>query len=183
MTPFTSAPPFAVVIPRDEAETYWQPAPSHGTMNTILSPKNCPSNAFSVATQYIDAGCEIRSHAHERIEEILFLYEGHGTLMLEGRNIPVREGSMCLVGRYVRHRLDNESGRLMKVLVVALPPGIEEGRSTPPRISPRPVAALASRSPDLPRAGDGVETATFCLASRRGAARNSLDLAVAGALP
>jgi hypothetical protein len=52
-------------------------------MNTILSPKNCPSNVFSVATQYIDAGCEIRPHAHERIEEILFLYEGHGMLTLE----------------------------------------------------------------------------------------------------
>lgn len=127
MTTFTAAPPFAIVIPRDEAETYWQPAPSHGTMNTILSPKNCPSNALSVATQYIDAGCEIRPHAHERIEEILFLYEGHGTLTLEGKKIPVREGSTCLVGRYIRHRLNNESGRLMKVLVVAFPPGIEEG--------------------------------------------------------
>lgn len=98
MTTFSAAPPFAIVIPRDEAETYWQRAPSHGTMNTILSPKNCPSNAFSVATQYIDAGCEIRPHAHERIEEILFLYEGHGTLTLEGKRIPVREGSTCLVG-------------------------------------------------------------------------------------
>jgi mannose-6-phosphate isomerase-like protein (cupin superfamily) len=96
-------------------------------MNTILSPKNCPSNAFSVATQYIDAGCQIRPHAHERIEEILFLYEGHGTLTLEGRKIPVREGSTCLVGRYVRHQLDNESAGTMKVLVVAFPPGIEEG--------------------------------------------------------
>jgi hypothetical protein len=83
VTTFTVAPPFAIVIPRDEAETYWQPAPSHGTMNTILTPRNCPSNAFSVATQYIDAGCEIRPHAHERIEEILFLYAGHGTLTLE----------------------------------------------------------------------------------------------------
>ena len=75
--------PFGIVIDRDEAETYWQPAPSHGTMNTILSPRNCPSNALSVATQYIDEGCQIRPHAHERIEEILFLYEGHGTLTLE----------------------------------------------------------------------------------------------------
>jgi len=68
-------------------------------MNTILSPRNCPSNALTIATQYIDEGCEIRPHAHERIEEILFLYEGHGTLTLEGRAIPVREGSTCLVGR------------------------------------------------------------------------------------
>lgn len=124
---FIAGPPFGLVIARDEAETYWQPAPSHGTMNTILSPRNCPSNALSVATQYIDEGCEIRPHAHERIEEILFLHEGHGTLTLEGRAIPVREGSTCLVGRYVRHRLDNESAGTMKVLVVAFPPGIEEG--------------------------------------------------------
>jgi quercetin dioxygenase-like cupin family protein len=49
------------------------------------------------------------------------------TLTLEVKKIPVCEGSTCLVGRYIRHRLDNESGRLMKVLVVAFPPGIEEG--------------------------------------------------------
>jgi mannose-6-phosphate isomerase-like protein (cupin superfamily) len=119
--------PFGVIIQRDEAETYWQPAPSHGTMNTILSPRNCPSNAFSVATQYIDEGCLIRPHAHERLEEILFLHEGHGTLTLEGRRIPVGPGSTCLVGRYVRHQLDNESAGTMKVLIFAFPPGIEEG--------------------------------------------------------
>ena len=127
MSTFLTGPPFGVVIARDEAETYWQPAPSHGTMNTILSPRNCPSNAFSVATQYIDSGCMIRPHAHERIEEILFLYEGQGTLTLEGTAIPVSPGSTCLVGRYVRHQLDNEAAGTMKVLVVAFPPGIEEG--------------------------------------------------------
>src|SRR5262245_58186641 len=98
--------PFGIVINRDEAETYWQPAPSHGTMNTILSPRNSPSNALSVSTQYIDESCQIRQHAHERIEEILFLYEGRGTLTLEDRPLPMREGSTCLVGRYVRHQLD-----------------------------------------------------------------------------
>ena len=119
--------PFGLVIARDEAETWWQPAPSHGTMNTILSPRNCPSNAFSVATQYIDEGMMIRPHAHERAEEILFIYEGHGTLTLEGRTIPVREGSTCLVGRYVRHQLDNEYAGTMKVFIAVFPPGIEEG--------------------------------------------------------
>jgi len=72
MPPFAASAPFGIVIARDEAETYWQPAPSHGTMNTILSPRNCPSNALCVATQYIDEGCMIRPHAHERAEEILF---------------------------------------------------------------------------------------------------------------
>ena len=127
MATFMGGPPFGIVIDRDQAETYWQPAPSHGTMNTILSPRNCPSNALSVATQYIDESCQIRPHAHDRIEEILFLYEGHGTLTLEGRAIPVREGSTCLVGRYMRHQLDNKAAGIMKVLVVAFPPGIEEG--------------------------------------------------------
>lgn len=119
--------PFGLIITREEAETYWQPAPSHGTMNTILSPRNCPSNAFSVATQYIDEGCMIRPHAHERAEEILFIYEGHGTLTLEGKPIAVREGSTCLVGRYVRHQLDHEAKGTMKVFIVVFPPGIEEG--------------------------------------------------------
>jgi hypothetical protein len=32
--------PYGIVIDCDKAETYWQPAPSYGTMNTILSPRN-----------------------------------------------------------------------------------------------------------------------------------------------
>jgi mannose-6-phosphate isomerase-like protein (cupin superfamily) len=147
--------PFAIVIGRDEAETYWQPAPSHGTMNTILSPRNCPSNAFSLSTQYIDEGAMIRPHAHERAEEILFVYEGQGTLTLEGRTIPVREGSTCLVGRYVRHQLDNETPGLMKVLVVVFPPGIEEGWRAigKPRTwgEPAPPPYGRDQIPDLPR--------------------------------
>ena len=127
MSTLISGAPCGLVIDRDEAETHWQPAPSHGTMNIILSPRNCPSNVFSLSTQYIDEGAQIRPHAHARAEEILFLYEGHGTLTLEGRSIPVSEGSTCLVGRYVRHQLDHESRGTMKVLVVVFPPGIEDG--------------------------------------------------------
>ena len=98
----------------------------------------CDARVYTVAAQlprervlrvneYVDEGAMIRPHAHERAEEILFLYEGHGTLTLEGRKIPVQEGSTCLVGRYVHHSLDNESCGPMKVLIVVFPPGIEEG--------------------------------------------------------
>lgn len=117
--------PYGMVIAREEAESYWQPAPSHGCMNTILTPKNCPSNTFAVATQYIDVGCAIRPHAHEAAEEILFLYEGEGTLNLERREIPARPGTTCLVGRYTLHELLNKSKGTMKVLAVLFPPGTE----------------------------------------------------------
>jgi mannose-6-phosphate isomerase-like protein (cupin superfamily) len=133
--------PFGMIIDRDEAETYWQPAPSHGTMNTILSPRNCPANSFSVSTQYIDEGAMIRLHAHERAEEILFLYEGHGTLTLEDEKVPMGEGSTCLVGRYVQHSVDNESSGTMKVLI-----GPNDGPSfwqPEPKSRPRHPEALA----------------------------------------
>lgn len=172
MLTFVSGAPVGIVIDREEAETYWQPAPSHGTMNTILSPRNCPSNAFSVATQYIDQGCMIRPHAHERAEEILFLYEGHGTLTLEGRRIPVREGSTCLVGRYVRHQLDNELAGTMKVLIVVFPPGIEDGWRAigKPRRwgDPAPPRYARAEIPDLPRI---LDDAGFARPERIDAAR------------
>jgi len=43
--------PFGTVMDRDEAETYWRPAHFHGTMNTIPSPRNRPSDAFSLSTR------------------------------------------------------------------------------------------------------------------------------------
>lgn len=172
MSTFVSGAPVGIVIDREEAETYWQPAPSHGTMNTILSPRNCPSNTFSVATQYIDQGCMIRPHAHERAEEILFLYEGHGTLTLEGRRIPVREGSTCLVGRYIRHQLDNHSAGTMKVLIVVFPPGIEEGWRAIGKVrrwgEPAPPRYARAEIPDLPRI---LDDAGFARPERIDAAR------------
>src|SRR5215207_9729184 len=155
MSTLIPSTPFGLIIARDEAETWWQPGPSHGTMNTILSPRNWPSNAFSAATQYIDEGMMIRPHAHERAEEILFIYEGHGTLMLEGKKIPVRPGSTCLVGRYVRHQLDNEYPGTMKVFIVAFPPGIEEGWRAigKPRVWGEPAPPRYGREsiPNLPQ--------------------------------
>jgi mannose-6-phosphate isomerase-like protein (cupin superfamily) len=121
----SDAAPRSLVIAREEAESWWQPAPSHGCMNTILTPENCPSNTFTVATQYIDEGCQIRPHAHAAAEEILFLYDGQGTLHLEGENIAVWPGTTCMVGRYTLHALYNKSPKTMKVLAVLFPPCAE----------------------------------------------------------
>jgi len=94
-------------------------------MNTILTPENCPSNNFTVATQYIDEGCMIRPHAHDAAEEILFLYDGEGEVHLESNSIEVRSGTTWLVGRYVVHALQNKSPKTMKVLAVLFPPCAE----------------------------------------------------------
>ncbi len=117
--------PGGLIIQKEEAESWWQPAPSHGCMNTILTPENCPSNNFALATQYIDEGCVIRPHAHDAAEEILFLYEGEGVLHLEGKDIEVGPGATCLVGRYTLHALQNKSPGTMKVLAVLFPPCAE----------------------------------------------------------
>jgi mannose-6-phosphate isomerase-like protein (cupin superfamily) len=120
-----NAAPRSLVIAREEAESWWQPAPSHGCMNTILTPENCPSNTFTVATQYIDEGCLIRPHAHEAADEILFLFDGDGTLHLEGKDIEVGPGATWLAGRYTLHALYNSSAKTMKVLAVLFPPCAE----------------------------------------------------------
>ncbi|WP_428248282.1 cupin domain-containing protein [Ferrovibrio sp.] len=120
-----NTPSRGLIIQREEAQSWWQPAPSHGCMNTILTPENCPSNTFTVATQYIDEGCVIRHHAHDAAEEILFLYEGEGTLHLNGQDFEVGPGATCLVGRYTLHALLNKSPGTMKVLAVLFPPCAE----------------------------------------------------------
>ena len=116
--------PKAVLGP-EEGESYWQPEPANGYVTVKLSPFNFPSNMFSTGIQVIDEGCSLRQHGHQRNEEMLFVYEGHGTAFVDGERFPVEPGSLIFAGRWVKHGIVNEGKGQMKILWVFFPPGLE----------------------------------------------------------
>lgn len=113
------------VLGPDNGDSYWQPEPANGYATVKLSPFNLPSNQFSAGIQVVDPGCELRQHAHQRNEELLFIWEGHGTAIVDGERFPVEPGSIVYAGRWVKHGMVNEGDEQLKFLWVIFPPGLE----------------------------------------------------------
>jgi len=115
----------ALCITPEEGTSYWQPLPSTGYATVMVSPFTAPSNHLSAGIQVLEPGRWVRNHAHERNEEMLFVYEGTGTGVVDGKTYKLAPGSLIMVGRHVEHTLINEGTTQMKIFWVFTPPGLE----------------------------------------------------------
>src|SRR5262245_15191560 len=116
----------AMVLGPEDGESYWQPGPHHGYMTVKLSPRNHPSNQFSMGIQVMPSGCHVRAHAHGRNDEVLFIYAGSGRCIIDGETHAIGPGSTVVLGRYVEHSIHNDGPDDMKFFWVFTPPGLEQ---------------------------------------------------------
>lgn len=116
----------SVIRGPEEGESLWQPLPSRGYVTIKLSPSNTPYDDFSAGIQLLPAGCHIREHGHRQNHELVFVYEGQGTVTIDGRTSILEKGSTVLFGRNAVHRIDNTGTMDMKLFWVFTPPGLED---------------------------------------------------------
>ena len=116
----------AIVLQPDEGESYWQPKPASGYMTLKITPKNCSSNFTSMGVQVIAPGGYIREHWHSKHEEILFCFEGEGTIHVDGVPHKAVPGTTVYVGRWVKHKIVNDGAGEFKMTWTYLPPGLHE---------------------------------------------------------
>ena len=114
-----------MVLGPEDGESFWQPGPHHGYMTVKLSPRNHPSNQFSMGIQVMPPGCHVRSHGHARNDEVLFIYAGSGRCVIDGETHAIEPGSTVVLGRYVEHSIHNDGPDDMKFFWVFTPPGLE----------------------------------------------------------
>jgi mannose-6-phosphate isomerase-like protein (cupin superfamily) len=118
--------PSAVISGPEDGQSLWQPLPSRGYVTVKFSPQNMPYDTFSSGIQLLPPGCHIREHGHQQNHELVFVYEGTGSVTIEGETTPLEPGSAVLFGRYARHRIDNTGDVDMKLFWVFMPPGLED---------------------------------------------------------
>lgn len=111
------------VLGPEDGDSHWQPEPANGYITVKVSPHNLNTRSLAAGFQVIDPGCHIRPHAHDRAEELLFIWEGHG---VDGVKRPIEPGSLVYVGKWVTHSIVNRGTTQMKVLWVITPPGLED---------------------------------------------------------
>lgn len=151
-----------VVSGPDEGQSLWQPLPARGYVTVKFSPQNTPYEDFSAGTQLLPPGCHIREHGHLQNHELVFVYEGRGTVTIDEVTTPLEPGSAVLFCRNARHRIDNTGETDMKLFWVFMPPGLEDwfnaiGRARKsgdpmpePFARPDDVAAIQERMRFLP---------------------------------
>jgi mannose-6-phosphate isomerase-like protein (cupin superfamily) len=121
----TFTTPHSVVVAPDEGVSLWQPLPSRGYVTVKLTPENMPYDTFSSGIQVLPPGCSVREHGHRQNHELLFVYGGRGTCVIDDVTYELREGSTVLFGRYAQHTIENTGTEDMKFFWVFFPPGLE----------------------------------------------------------
>ena len=98
-----------------------------GYITLKMTPDMFPTNLYMAAVQVIEEGGVLRDHGHRKQDEFLFIFEGHGTVFIDGVAHPVEPGSLVFVGRYRNHGFVNEGKGPMKIFFITVPAaGVED---------------------------------------------------------
>ena len=80
-----------------------------------------------VVVMSIPANGEIGSETHNENDQILFLVEGEGKVVLDGQEKPFRKGDLVLVNAGVEHNFITVGQAPMKIVTTYSPPHHPEG--------------------------------------------------------
>ncbi|MBN1671008.1 MAG: cupin domain-containing protein [Kiritimatiellae bacterium] len=68
----------------------------------------------------LEPGATIGEHPHEGTEEIYFVVEGQGMMVMDGRRFPIGPGDVSLVERGHTHGIVNSDEAPMRLLVIGV---------------------------------------------------------------
>ena len=81
--------------------------PNSGKIIILVDPKNTGETRFCMLIQELDPGAVVPVHLHEREEQILFFYSGHGKAILGETEMEVHPGTTVYSPRQVWHGFSN----------------------------------------------------------------------------
>ncbi|OGV67214.1 MAG: hypothetical protein A3K19_26220 [Lentisphaerae bacterium RIFOXYB12_FULL_65_16] len=87
---------------------------------TVLSGRDSEHGITFMHDDVLDPGAVIGEHPHHDCEEIYFVVEGHGTMLLDRQSIPVGPGDVSLVESGHSHGIANSSDGPMRLVVVGV---------------------------------------------------------------
>ena len=117
-----------VVVQPDDARSFWQPVPANGFVRCLLASHEIGAEtAFSMGTQQVDPGCFVREHVHPDNEEVIFVLDGGGEALLDGKDkVPMVKGTCIFIGRGRAHRFQASDDAPMTFMWLMMPGGLED---------------------------------------------------------
>jgi quercetin dioxygenase-like cupin family protein len=139
--------PLPSVLQLEEGVSYWRPQPTNGYVTVKASPSYGGPGDVAMGIQAIPPGGFIQEHSHDRQVEILFCFEGVGTVEVEGKTHPFVPGTTVVAHPWLKHKIVNAGSGDLKMTWTILPAGLETffrkigrtrraGDPTPPPFDP-----------------------------------------------
>lgn len=136
-----------LVLQPEDGSSFWQPEPANGHVTVKLTPEIW-DGPFSMGLQMVGPLSYIRQHSHDQHREVVFVWGGDGTVVVEGKEHPMVPGTLIALPPHIEHLFRNNSATEdLKLVWIICPYGLEDffasvGR---PRIPGDP------RPPNFPR--------------------------------
>lgn len=119
----------ALVRALEDGRSHWQPVPANGFVRCLIdSAEVGAEHPFSIGTQTVaPGGCYVRTHAHDRHEEVIYFLSGAGRIEIDDAATVARAepGTIVFVGRNRRHSFVNDGDEPLTFLWLLMPAGIE----------------------------------------------------------
>lgn len=113
----------------EDGKSFWQPVPANGFVRCLLASTEVGAeHPFSIGTQTIaPGGCYVRTHAHDRHEEVIYFLEGEGRIEIDDAETVAQAsaGTIVFLGRNRRHSFVNVADTPLTFLWLLMPSGIE----------------------------------------------------------
>jgi len=115
----------AFVTHRDCGISHWMPDPAQGYTSVIVAPINSEVTAFSFGVQRLEPGEVLPEHFHLNHEELFYVYQGQGTVSLDGETQAIGPGSTVYSGRNTAHTFTNTGDEPLEFCWFFTPAGLE----------------------------------------------------------
>lgn len=113
------------VVQPDAGQSFWQPVPANGHVEVKVVGGAANGMAeFDCGVQEVVPGSYVREHAHDRNEELIFVYEGEGEAEVDGETHPMRPGTTFYLAKDSRHLFRNTGDAPMRFFWTLLPGGL-----------------------------------------------------------
>lgn len=114
----TEQPPALQIVTL--AEQPWYEAEDKAVAREIASPRNSKLKDLSIAEIIIPAGVEVVPH-HHVMEEVYYLLEGSGIMMVDGETSRVSAGQSVVIAPHQWHSIKNDSNQDIRMIVTCAP--------------------------------------------------------------
>ena len=105
-----------------DVSPYSPPGHSKTTNYQLLGPGPSGSDRFEIVLGKIESGGQADPHAHEEIEQAVFVLEGRAVVEIEGRQEVVGPNDFIYFPEGIRHRITTLEGPPLRLLIVYSPP-------------------------------------------------------------
>ncbi len=112
------------VVQPDEGRSFWQPVPANGHVEVKVEGGRDGMANFDCGVQEVAPNSYVREHAHDRNEELIFVYEGEGEAVVDGEAHPMRLGTTFYLAKDSRHLFRNTGKGPMRFFWTLLPGGL-----------------------------------------------------------